>query len=145
VTFHLRKNEKTDQLERLELFRDLSRKERARIAEVLVEEEVASGRALTREGQDGGTAYVIVEGRAEVVRGGTTLATLGPGDVVGELSLLDQQPRTATVTAATDLQVLAITHEDFTKILSQVPDLAIGLLSVLARRVRELDDKVVAS
>lgn len=145
MTFHLRKTEKTDQLARLELFQDLSRRERTQIADVLVEEEVSSGRPLTREGQDGGTAYVIVDGTAEVMRGGTSLATLGPGDVVGELSLLDQQPRSATVTATSDLKVLAITHSDFAKILSAVPDLAFGLLSVLARRVRELDTKVVTS
>lgn len=145
MTFHLRKNEKTDQLERLELFRDLSRRERTQIADVLVEEEVTAGRPLTREGQDGGTAYVIVEGTAEVVSGNTTLATLGPGDVVGELSLLDHQPRSATVTATSDLKVLAITHSDFAKILCAVPDLAFGLLSVLARRVRELDTKVVTA
>jgi CRP/FNR family cyclic AMP-dependent transcriptional regulator len=145
VTFHLRKTEKTDQLESLDLFRDLSRRERAQIADVLVEEEVPTGRPLTREGQDGGTAYVIVDGTAEVTRGDTTLATLGPGDVVGELSLLDHQPRSATVTATSDLKVLAITHTDLAKILCAVPDLAFGLLSVLARRVRELDSKVVTS
>lgn len=144
MTFHLRKNEKTDQLESLELFRDLSRRERAEVAEVLVEQEISAGRALTREGQDGGTAYVIVEGSAEVVRGSTSLATLAAGDVVGELSLLDRQPRTATVTAITDLKVLTIAHDDFVKILADVPELAISLLGVLARRVRELDSRVVA-
>ncbi|MDQ6838639.1 MAG: cyclic nucleotide-binding domain-containing protein [Actinomycetota bacterium] len=143
VPFHLHKNEKTARIEKLSLFRDCSHRELAAVADVLVEEEVAAGGVLTREGQDGGTAYIIVEGRAEVVREDHTLATLGPDEIVGELSLLDRQPRTATVKAVTDLKVLAFSHTDFAKLVTTVPELSQGLLSVLAKRVRDLDSKVV--
>lgn len=144
MAFHLHKNEKTARIEKLPLFRDCSQRELAAVADVLVEEEVAAGGVLTREGQDGGTAYIIVEGDAEVVREGHTLATVGPGEIVGELSLLDQQPRIATVKAVTPLKVLAFSHEDFAKLMSTVPELSQALLSVLAKRVRDLDSKVVA-
>jgi CRP-like cAMP-binding protein len=143
VAFHLHKNEKTARIAKLPLFRDCSQKELAAVADVLVEEEIEAGGVLTREGQDGGTAYIIVEGNAEVVREGHTLATLGPGEIVGELSLLDQQPRIATVKAITALRVLAFSHEDFAKLVATVPELSHALLSVLAKRVRDLDSKVV--
>lgn len=144
MPFHLRKPEKAEKLGSLQLFRDCTRRERTLIADVLVEEEIAAGAPLTREGQDGGTAYIIVEGKAEVVREGHVLATVGPNDLVGELSLLDRQPRTATVIAVTDLKVLAMTHTDFAQLLIDVPELSHKLLSVLAERVRDLDTKVVA-
>lgn len=145
MPFHLHGNEKTARVEKLDLFRDCTKRQLAMIADVLVEQEVPAGNPLTREGQDGGTAYIIVEGEADVVRGGHSLATLGANDVVGELSLLDQQPRTATVTATTELKVLAMSHKDFTKLIGSVPELSQSLLSVLAKRLRELDTKVVTS
>ncbi len=144
MPFSLHKNEKTAQIEKLALFRDCTKRELSAVADVLVEEELSAGATLTREGQDGGTAYIIVEGQAEVVRQGHQLATLGPDDVVGEMSLLDQQPRTATVKALTDLKLLAFTHDDFAKLLATVPELSQGLLSVLAKRIRDLDTKVVS-
>lgn len=143
VVFHLHKNEKTARIEKLPLFRDCSHKELAAVADVLVEEEIEPGAVLTREGQDGGTAYIIVEGHAEVVREGHTLASVGPGEIVGELSLLDQQPRIATVQAVTALRMLAFSHDDFAKLMATVPELSQALLSVLAKRVRDLDSKVV--
>ncbi|MDQ2728945.1 MAG: cyclic nucleotide-binding domain-containing protein [Actinomycetota bacterium] len=144
MVFHLHKNEKTARIENLPLFRDCSHRELAAVADVLVEEEVDAGSVLTREGQDGGTAYIIVEGNADVVREGHTLASLGPGEIVGELSLLDQQPRIATVIAVTPLKLLAFSHDDFARLMATVPELSQALLSVLAKRVRDLDSKVVA-
>lgn len=144
MPFSLHKNEKTAQIEKLAIFQDCSKREMALVADLLVEQEVEAGGVLTREGQDGGTAYIIVEGEADVIRQEHILATLGPNDIVGELSLLDQQPRTATVKAVTHLKVLTFTHEDFAKLISSVPELSQGLLSVLAKRVRDLDTKVVA-
>jgi CRP-like cAMP-binding protein len=76
-----------------------------------------------------------------VTRGGQTIAQLGPGDCVGELSLLDHGPRTASVTAATPLTVLVLGPREFSGLLDEVPTLTHKVLAALAARVRELDAK----
>ena len=87
----------------------------------------------------GGLAYIIAAGRAEITRDGKTLAMLGPGDVVGELSLLDGEPRSATVRARTDLSVLEIDSRDLERLLKRVPTLARKLLVSMAGRLRDTD------
>ncbi|MCU4186871.1 cyclic nucleotide-binding domain-containing protein [Acidiferrimicrobium sp. IK] len=142
MVFRLQRNDKIERIKRLSILEGLSRSDLAAIAEVVVEEEVSAGGVLTREGQQGGVAYVIVSGTAEVTRGGRSLAVVGPGEVVGEMSLLDGEPRTATVTATTDLQVLVVDATDFNALLAEVPRLAFAILGTLARRIRTLDTMV---
>jgi len=100
-----------------------------------------AGRQLCEQGQIGREAFVIVDGTAEVRRNGRKVATLGPGDCVGELALLDHGPRTATVTAATDLTVLVLGAREFAGIIDEVPPIAHKLLKSLASRIRDLDTK----
>lgn len=101
--------------------------------------DLTAGRTLCEEGTTGREAFVIVEGTAEVRRNNKKVATLGPGDCVGELALLDHGPRTATVTAATDLKVLVIGAREFAAIVDAVPPIAHKLLKSLAARIRDLD------
>ena len=103
--------------------------------------DLPAGRTLCEQDSIGREAFVIVDGTAEVRRNGRKVATLGPGDCVGELALLDHGPRTATVTAATDLSVLVIGPREFSGIVDEVPPIAHKLLRALAGRVRELDVK----
>ncbi len=103
--------------------------------------ELPAGRHLCEQGSIGREAFVIVGGSAEVRRNGRKVATLGPGDCVGELALLDHGPRTATVTAATDLDVLVLGAREFAGIVDEVPAIAHKLLKSLAARIRELDTK----
>jgi CRP/FNR family cyclic AMP-dependent transcriptional regulator len=140
----LHPKEKEASLKSLALFSTCSRRELSRIASVVVEDEKPAGAVLTRQGETGGVAYLIVTGEAEVTRDGAVLATLGPGDVVGELSLLDGQPRAATVRAVSAVQLLVIDSEDFTRLLADVPELAPRLLGVLAGRIRVLDGQMAA-
>ena len=100
---------------------------------------VPTGHLLTDQGQTGREAFIIVDGSATVKRNGKKVATLGPGSVVGELSLLDHGPRTATVTADSDTTVLVIEQRHFLGVLESVPTLARKLLASLAGRVREFD------
>ena len=144
MAFKLRHDHKTALLQGIDLFANCSPSQQVMIADLLVDSEVPKGKPLTREGQDAGTAYIIVKGTASVTRNGRQLATLGPQDIVGELSLFDSLPRTATVTALTDMQVLAMTHDDLATLLLKVPGLAYDLLLVLSRRLRELDTKAAA-
>jgi CRP-like cAMP-binding protein len=94
------------------------------------------------QGQPGREAFVIVDGRATVKVGDIEVATVGPGDHVGELALLDGGPRTATVTAATDMTVLVISQRAFFALLDDVPGLARKILGSLASMVRELDEQL---
>lgn len=103
--------------------------------------ELPAGRHLCEQGSIGREAFIIVGGSAEVRRNGRKVATLGPGDCVGELALLDHGPRTATVTATTSLDVLVLGAREFAAILDEVPPIAHKLLRALAGRIRELDAK----
>ena len=130
-----------DHLRNVPLFNSCSNKELQTIARATDELTVPPGHVLTDQGQMGREAFVIVDGSATVKRNGKKVATLGPGSVVGELSLLDHGPRTATVTAATPLTVLVLGPREFSGLLDEVPTLTHKILAALAGRVRELDSK----
>jgi CRP/FNR family transcriptional regulator, cyclic AMP receptor protein len=123
------------------LFSACSKKELQAVARASDEVDLPAGRTLCEQGSIGREAFVIVEGTAEVHRNKKKVATFGPGDCVGELALLDHGPRTATVTAATDIKVLVIGAREFAAIIDDVPPIAHKLLKSLAGQVRELNAK----
>jgi CRP/FNR family cyclic AMP-dependent transcriptional regulator len=131
-----------DHLSSIGLFGALSRKELQRIAKASDEVNVKAGHELVRQGDVGREMFVIVKGEATVKRNGRKVATLGPGGTVGELSLLDKGPRTATVVADTDATVLVLGAREFTGVLDDVPGLAHKILATLAGTVRDLDAKI---
>jgi CRP-like cAMP-binding protein len=124
-------------LAQMPLFAALSRHQLGQVAALTVPDELSAGTVLTRQGASGGIAYILASGRAEVLRDGRRLARLGPGDVVGELSLIDGKPRSATVTAITDLEVLEIDARDLTRLLRKAPAVTRNLLEALAERLRQ--------
>ena len=136
---HWSRARKVELLGRMPIFSQCSKRELGQVAAMTVPAEIKSGAVLTRQGASGGLAYVIASGRAEVNRDGTTLAMLGPGDVVGELSLIDGEPRSATVTARTDLAVLEIDGRDLQRLLKKAPSVLRKLLEALAQRLRDTD------
>jgi CRP/FNR family transcriptional regulator, cyclic AMP receptor protein len=100
--------------------------------------EIPAGRALCTEGEIGHEFFVIVDGKVEVTRSGKRVATRGGGEFVGEIALLEQTPRTATVTAKTPLRVFVLTNQDFRTLINENPAVERKLLRALARRVIEL-------
>lgn len=136
--------EKEENLKMLPLFEHCSRKDLQRVAELAVDQQRPPGELLTRQGENGAVAYVIVAGEAEVIRDDRILARLGPGDVVGELCLLDGGPRAATVKTASETQLLALAAEDFQALLAELPELSLQLLAVLAGRLRRADERMAA-
>jgi len=130
-----------DHLRRVPLFSSCSTKDLQRIASATEQVTYAPGQKLADQGQQGREAFIIVDGTCTVSRNGKKVATLGPGDVVGELSLLDHGPRTATVTADTDMSVLLIGQRHFMAVLDDIPALSHKLLANLAGRIREFDRK----
>jgi CRP/FNR family transcriptional regulator, cyclic AMP receptor protein len=125
------------------LFSACSRKELQLIAKRSTPTTVPAGKTLTTEGSAGREFFVIDSGSAVVRRGGRKVATLGPGQWFGELSLLDNAPRNATVVAETEMEVLVLTRPEFTGLLDEVPGLARKLLTAMARRLRESDARAV--
>jgi CRP/FNR family cyclic AMP-dependent transcriptional regulator len=136
------RRDRLDQIARIPLFSACSQRELARVAKAVDEITVDAGRVLVEQGRAGHECYVIVTGEALVERDANTIATLGPGDTIGELAVLDGGPRTATVTAVTDLDLLVLGQREFAALVSEVPSLSHKILVNLARRVRELDERV---
>lgn len=130
-----------DHLASVSLFSACSKKELQAVARASDEVALPAGRHLCEQGSIGREAFIILDGTAEVRRNGRKVATLGEGDCFGELALLDHGPRTATVTAATDLKVLVLAAREFAAVLDEVPPVAHKLLKALAARIRELDVK----
>lgn len=130
--------------ERVPLFAELSTTDVAAITRAARPESAAAGDVLCREGEPGRDFYVIVDGEAVVDRGGRVLRRLGPDDHFGELALLDRGPRSATVTAATDMRLLRVAELDFSAVLDEVPALAHKLLASLAGLLREAEARADA-
>lgn len=134
-------NNYIDKLGALPLFSSCSKKELSRIARAGDEVKVDNGKQLVDQGEMGREAFVILSGTAAVKRNGRKIATLEPGDPVGELSLLDRGPRTASVFATSDMTVFVLSSQRFNAVLDDAPGLSRKLLAFLAGRVRELDSK----
>jgi CRP/FNR family transcriptional regulator len=129
-------------LKQVPLFAGLSRVELSRLAGIAQEVRYAAGRMLVRAGTPGVAFYVIVDGRAKVVKGRISSAegqaTLGAGDFFGELALLDGGPRSASVVAQTPLTTVRIERAPFRRMLREEPEIAIKLLEGMARRMRTI-------
>lgn len=125
-----------DRLAEIPLFSGCTKKDLQRLDRASDEVDVQAGTVLTAEGEQGREAFVILSGAATVARDGQQVAVLGPGDHIGELSLLDGGPRTATVTTTEDSTVLVLTRQAFNGVLDEIPTLAHKLLVSLARRLR---------
>lgn len=130
-----------EHLRAVPLFADCTNHELEQIDHLITTVPIPAGRKLTTEGQHGREFIVIVEGQATVSVGGDVVATVGPGDFVGEISLLDGGPRTATVVCDTDVVAKIIGYREFSQLLDAAPTLARSLLPGLVARVREADGR----
>lgn len=130
-----------DHLRNVPLFSACNTKDLQKIASASDESTVPAGYKLTDQGQMGNQAFVIIDGSVTVSRNGKKVATLGPGAVVGELSLLDHGPRTATCTTDGETTVLVIDQRHFMAVLDDVPAMSHKLLANLAARIRDFDRK----
>ena len=133
------KDAKIELLRNVPLFSACSKRDLGRIAALVDEIDVPEGRVLTRQGEPGRECFVIAEGQASAALRGSTTASLGPGAVVGEMSLLDQGPRSATVTATTDMHLLVLTSRGFSALINRVPLVARRIMAGLAGRVRQAE------
>jgi CRP-like cAMP-binding protein len=131
-------------LARVPLLAAVSRAQLGKVAGLAEETSYNAGRVIVKKGDPGKAFYVIVEGKAKVVKGKIVTARreaeLGPGEFFGELALLDGEPRAATVVAATPLETIRIERAAFRRLLREEPDLAIKVLEGMARRTRKILD-----
>jgi CRP/FNR family transcriptional regulator, cyclic AMP receptor protein len=132
----LRRNEKVELIKRVPLFADCSRGELEEIAQLADEIDLGEGKELTRLGESGREFFVLIEGEADVTQDGNSINQLKAGDFFGEIALVEETPRTATVTATTPVRVLVITDRAFKRLLEEQPELQRKVLVALAERVK---------
>ncbi len=136
-----------DLLARVPVFAGLGDDERQRIADVAVPRRYAAGEVVFHEGDSGDTCYVVAGGHARATHqhadGRTlTLATFGPGDIFGELSLFDDGPRSATIEAVDDLEAFALLGGDVRRLLRDRPELAVRFLIEFVGRLRATNERL---
>ena len=131
----LHRNAKVDLIRRAPLFSNCSRKELEAIAGIADEIDLAKGRTMIREGERGREFFVLLEGQADVRKGRRSIRTMGPGDFFGEIALIANTPRTATVVAKTPVRALVITDRAFRTLLERMPELQGKVLQTLAERL----------
>jgi CRP/FNR family cyclic AMP-dependent transcriptional regulator len=131
----LRKNTKVELISKVPLFEHCSKRELGEIASLADEVALPAGRNLTSEGKRGLEFVVIVEGAAEVKRGGRVVNRLRAGDFLGEIALLTGRKRSATVTTTEDSRLLVLTTHAFRRLLRDVPSMQLKVLDALADRL----------
>jgi len=123
------------------LFQKLDKKHIRSLIRLAREQEYPAGQTIVQAGQSGLGLYVIAEGNADVIRAGQIIKSLRTGDFFGEMSLLDDLPRTADVRATSPTRCLTLTKWEFLGELESHPEMALPLLPMLSRRVRDAEDR----
>ncbi|MCA9969748.1 MAG: cyclic nucleotide-binding domain-containing protein [Anaerolineales bacterium] len=123
-------------LRSLDLFRDTPDYILASVAQIIEEISLQPEETLIGEGEHGDCMYIIVEGSLRVHSQGQTIIVLDAGTTVGELAVLDPEPRTASVTAVSDSFLFRIAKEPFDEVLVDRPEIALGVIRTLSRRLR---------
>ena len=129
--------EKVIILKSVSILSDITERGLVEAASVLEETRVEPGEIIFEKGDTGNSLYVIVEGAVRVHNGDKTIATLGPGEVFGELAALDPEPRMASVTATEPTLLLRMGHAELGELMSEHPEVATGIIHVLCRRLRK--------
>ena len=129
----------------VDIFADTPERILASVARIVEEVDLAAGETLFREGDPGDCLYIVVEGELRVSSRDQTLVLLGPSKIVGELALLDPEPRSASVAASRDTLLFRIDKEPFDEVMADRPEIALGIIRSLARRIRQLGRTVAGA
>jgi len=125
-----------DTLRKVPLFASLDNKELSQIASSMRERRFKAGDTMTQEGSGGAAFFVVEEGEADVSVGGETKGSIGPGDYFGEIALINDSPRTATLTARTEMVCYGMTPWDFRPLVESNSEIAWKLLTAMAEKMR---------
>lgn len=134
-----KKRSATELLREVALFSGCTAKELSKIARLTTQIELPAGSILAKEGKPGFECFVIADGKAKVTLRGRKLAILGPGDIVGEMALLDSGPRAATVVAEDDMKVYVLDPREFATMLDETPWVGRKILKAMAQRLRNAE------
>ncbi|HEX5465737.1 MAG TPA: cyclic nucleotide-binding domain-containing protein [Candidatus Limnocylindrales bacterium] len=134
---------KLDALRKVPLFTGCDGRAMAAINQLADEVDLRDGAVLAREGDLGHEFFLILQGTVRIEREGKTLDTLGPGDFLGEIALLQEGRRTATATAEGPVRVAVLTHQGFDSLLDTQPGITRAVLQALATRLRGLQPEAV--
>lgn len=124
-------------LKSIDLFSQIPGEDLAAVALISSEEHRDSGDEIFGEGEAGDALYLVLDGRVRVHKQERLIAELGERECFGEMAILDAAPRSATVTAMRATSLLKITREDFQEIMAEKPEIAVGIIKVLTRRLRD--------
>jgi CRP-like cAMP-binding protein len=130
---------KVQMLGKVPLFSECNQKELSRIASLADEIEVDKGTTLTKEGMPGRECFVVSEGSAKATLRGKKLASYAPGDVFGEMSLLDNEPRSATITADSDMVLFVVDARSFWGLCEQAPSVTRKIMKSISQRLRRVE------
>ena len=131
----LRRNQKVELIRHAPLFAHVSKRQLEQIAQIADEIDLREGKEMTEQGARGREFFVLLEGNADVKKNGRRINTLGPGDFFGEIALVSDTPRTATVVATSPVRALVITDRAFKRLLKDSPEIQERVLSALAARL----------
>lgn len=140
IVYMAKKFNPLNTLHHVPLFITCSQKELKRIYLQSTEKSFKAGEIIAYEGDTALEAYILLKGMVEVRRKNKKIASLGAGNIVGELALLDNGPRTAKIVCLTDCETLAISRKNFHKLLIEIPTLSVKILHGLASRIRKQND-----
>ena len=130
---------KLELLRRVPLFAGCGRDALRRIGQLADEVDVPDGYTLMRQGDLAQEFFLIVDGTVRIEREGRAIASLGPGEFLGEIGLIDEGRRSASATAEGPAKLLVITHQGFHSLLDSSPGIHLEVLKALAARVRRLE------
>lgn len=133
------RDEKLDLLRTVPLFRGLDDGELERVSTLADIVDLPADRLLMTQGQHGWEMFVLVSGSARIERDGQSLGERGPGEVLGEIALLDGGPRTATVTLSEPSRLLVLARREFQALMDEFPEIRLRVLEAVAHRLRSLD------
>src|SRR5882762_9138975 len=131
----LGKDGKIELIKEVPLFSKLSKKGLEEVAHIAYVLDLPKGRVMAEEGDRSREFFVLLEGEADVTKGDRSINTMHRGDFFGEIALVTKMPRTATVTATTDVRVLVITERDFGSLLKHSDEVSRAVAEVLAERM----------
>jgi CRP-like cAMP-binding protein len=132
-------DQKLELLKRVPLFEGLSRQDLEQVEQLAEEIDVPAGQVLTRQGSPGSEFFIVVEGDVQIDHDGHTIRTIGAGDFLGEIALIDDSPRTATATTATPAKLLVLGRREFRSLMAGHPSIEACVLRCLVERIRAHD------
>ena len=139
MPFRKKVSDGAERLANVAFFEGFTPKELARVGELVEEVDAEPGAELMQQGRPGMECYVVVEGEAGVYVAGDWVAKIGPGEMVGEMALIDRKPRSATVRAMTPMKLLSLDSKQFRTLLDEMPKASSVIMQRLSERLRKDD------